>query len=150
MKIHNKIPPTIVTALCGLAIYFSRSLFPAYYHTAFDTVSAALFLLGTATLSAAVLSFKKHQTTVNPLQPETATSLVISGIFKHSRNPMYLGMLLMLISATVKFNVVGGVVVVWMFIVFMTKFQIIPEEAAMEKLFGQAFIDYKTTTRRWV
>ena len=56
----------------------------------------------------------------------------------------------MLISATVKFNVVGGVVVVWMFIVFMTKFQIIPEEAAMEKLFGQAFIDYKTTTRRWV
>ena len=144
---HNKIPPVIVTALCGLAIYLSRSFFPTYHHTAVDIVGAVLFLLGTATMGAAVLSFKKHQTTVNPLHPEKASSLVISGRFKYSRNPMYLGMLL---CATLKFNVVGGVVVVWMFVVFMTKFQILPEEVAMETHFGQAFVDYKTTTRRWV
>tara|TARA_B100000767_G_scaffold103147_1_gene99021 strand:- start:656 stop:1102 length:447 start_codon:yes stop_codon:yes gene_type:complete len=147
---QNKIPPVIVTALCGSAIYLSKSFFPTYHHTAVDIVGAVLFLLGTATMGAAVLSFKKHQTTVNPLHPEKATSLVISGMFKYSRNPMYLGMLLMLLSATLKFNVVGGVVVVWMFVIFMTKFQILPEEVVLETHFGQAFVDYKTTTRRWV
>ena len=101
-------------------------------------------------MGAAVLSFKKHQTTVNPLHPEKATSLVISGMFKYSQNLMYLGMLLMLLSATLKFNVVGGVIVVWMFVIFMTKFQILPEEVVLETHFGQAFVDYKTTTRRWV
>ncbi|MFL3644887.1 MAG: methyltransferase family protein [Cellvibrionales bacterium] len=147
---HNKIPPPIVTAISGLAIYLSRSLFPTYHHTVADIFSAAFFLLGIATLSAAVLSFKQQQTTVNPLQPEKASSLVISGIFKYSRNPMYIGMLLMLLSATLKFNVVGGIVVVLMFVLFITKFQILPEEAAMQKIFGQAFVDYKATTRRWV
>ena len=147
---HNKIPPVIVTALCGLAIYLSRSFFPTYHHTAVDIVGAVLFLLGTATMGAAVLSFKKHQTTVNPLHPEKSSSLVISGMFKYSRNPMYLGLLLMLLSATLKFNLVGGAFVVWMFVIFITKFQILPEEVAMETHFGQAFVDYKTTTRRWV
>lgn len=140
----------IVTALCGLTIYLSRFFFPTYHHTAVDVVGAVLFLLGTATMGAAILSFKKHQTTVNPLHPEKAASLVISGMFKYSRNPMYLGMLLMLLSATLKFNLVGGAFVVWMFVIFITKFQILPEEVALETHFGRAFVDYKTTTRRWV
>ena len=147
---HNKIPPVIVTALCGLTIYLSRFFFPTYHHTAVDVVGAVLFLLGTATMGAAILSFKKHQTTVNPLHPEKAASLVISGMFKYSRNPMYLGMLLMLLSATLMFNLVGGAFVVWMFVIFITKFQILPEEVALETHFGRAFVDYKTTTRRWV
>ena len=147
---HNKIPPVIVTALCGLTIYLSRFFFPTYHHTAVDVIGAVLFLLGTATMGAAILSFKKHQTTVNPLHPEKAASLVISGMFKYSRNPMYLVMLLMLLSATLMFNLVGGAFVVWMFVIFITKFQILPEEVALETHFGRAFVDYKTTTRRWV
>ncbi len=102
------------------------------------------------TLIAAFLSFKKQKTTVNPLQPEMASSLVISGVFKYSRNPMYLGLSLILLSVAIQFNFVGGILIVFVFIAFIAKFQIIPEEIAMEKLFGEEFIRYKKKTRKWI
>ena len=147
---NNTIPPPIVTLICGLGIYFSRSLFPTYNHTSIVIISSLFLSLGTMTLIAAMLSFKKQKTTVNPLQPERASSLVISGVFKYSRNPMYLGLSLILLSAAIQFNFVGGTLIVLMFIAFITKFQIIPEEIAMEKLFGEEFVQYKKKTRKWI
>ena len=147
---NNTIPPPIVTLICGLSIYFSRSLFPTYNHTSIVIISSLFLSLGTMTLIAAMLSFKKHKTTVNPLQPEKASSLVISGVFKYSRNPMYLGLSLILLSVAIQFNFVGGTLIVFTFIAFIAKFQIIPEEIAMEKLFGEEFVRYKKKTRRWI
>ena len=147
---NNKIPPPIITLICGLGIYFSRSLFPKYNYISINIIAVSFLLLGIIILITAVLSFKKQGTTVSPLQPEKASYLVVSGIFKYSRNPMYLGMLLILISMTIKFNFVGGILIIFAFIAFITKFQIIPEEEAMEKLFGQEFKNYKKTTRRWL
>ena len=115
-----------------------------------DIIAALFLLLGITTLITAVLSFKRQSTTVNPLQPEKASSLVVSGIFKYSRNPMYLGMLLILISMTINFNFVGGILIIFVFVAFITKFQIIPEEIVLEKLFGEEFIRYKKKTRRWI
>ena len=149
-KMNNKIPPPIVALICGLGIYLSRSLFPAYNHTSIGITSALFLLLGIMTLIAAFLSFKKQKTTVNPLQPEKASSLVISGVFKYSRNPMYLGLSLILLSVAIQFNFFGGILIVFVFIAFITKFQIIPEEIAMEKLFGEEFIRYKKKTRKWI
>ena len=147
---NNKIPPPIITLICGMGIYFSRPLFPKYNYISIDIIAASFLLLGIIILITAVLSFKRQSTTVSPLQPEKASYLVVSGIFKYSRNPMYLGMLLILISMTIKFNFVGGILIIFGFITFITKFQIIPEEKAMEKLFGQEFKSYKKTTRRWL
>jgi protein-S-isoprenylcysteine O-methyltransferase Ste14 len=147
---NNTIPPPIVTLICGLGIYLSRSLFPTYNHTSIGIISSLFLSLGIMTLIAAMLSFKKQKTTVNPLQPEKASSLVISGVFKYSRNPMYLGLSLILLSAAVQFNFVGGTLIVLMFIAFITKFQISPEEIAMEKLFGEEFVQYKKKTRKWI
>ena len=147
---NNKIPPPIVTLICGLGIYLSRPLFPTYNHTSIDIISALFLSLGIMTLIVAFLSFKKQKTTVNPLQPEKASSLVVSGVFKYSRNPMYLGLSLILLSAAIQFNFVGGILIVFMFIAFITKFQIIPEEIAMERLFGEEFIRYKEKTRKWI
>jgi protein-S-isoprenylcysteine O-methyltransferase Ste14 len=141
---NNKIPPPIITLICGLGIYLSRSLFPTYNHTSTDMIGVSFLLLGIITLITAVLSFKRQSTTVNPLQPEKASSLVISGIFKYSRNPMYLGMLLILLSMTIKFNFIGGILMIF------TKFQIIPEEIVLERLFGDEFTRYKKKTRRWI
>tara|TARA_Y100001978_G_C23667507_1_gene421974 strand:+ start:1241 stop:1567 length:327 start_codon:yes stop_codon:yes gene_type:complete len=95
-------------------------------------------------------TFKKEKTTINPIKIEKATSLVTSGIFKYSRNPMYLGMVLILISTAVKFNFYGGVLVIVFFVYFITIFQILPEEKAMKKLFGEDFLKYKNKTRRWL
>ena len=147
---NNKIPPPIVALICGLGIYLSRSLFPTFNHASIGIISAIFLSLGIMTLIVAVLFFIKQKTTLSPLQPEKASSLVVSGVFKHSRNPMYLGLSLILLSVAVQFNFVGGILIVFMFIAFITKFQIIPEEIAMEKLFGEEFSRYKKRTRRWI
>ena len=76
--------------------------------------------------------------------------MVISGIFRFTRNPMYLGMALVLLSLSFKFNLLGGLIVTVLFIMFITKFQIIPEEEAMLSLFQDEFEIYKENTRRWI
>jgi protein-S-isoprenylcysteine O-methyltransferase Ste14 len=148
--LNTKIPPPIVTATFGLIIYFSKSFSPVYSFENSNMISVIFLLFGLGIFSAAVQSFKKHKTTINPLSPDKASSLVNSGIFSYSRNPMYLGMLLILLSVSFKFNISGGLFISFLFKIYITKFQIIPEEKAMAKLFGEEFISYKNQTRRWV
>ena len=147
---NNKIPPPIVTLTSGLAIYFSRNLFPNHYGIMLDVFSILLLLCGIIIIRTAFLSFKNHQTTINPLNLTKTSSLVNTGVFKYTRNPMYLGMVFILLSIALKFNLYGGLIVILFFFSFITKFQIIPEEKAMEQLFGQKFNNYKKTTRRWL
>ena len=147
---NNKIPPPIVTLTFGLLIYFTKSLFPAFTNGLLSILSLLSLLIGLSILISAVSSFKKQQTTVNPISIEKASSLVVTGIFKYSRNPMYLGMVLILLSISFKFNLIGGIVLTMIFAGYITKFQIIPEEIVMNKLFGDEFEKYKNKTRRWI
>ena len=147
---NNKIPPPIVTLVFGLAIYFSRSIFPDLSNAIFNIISMLLIISGPFILISAVRSFKAHQTTINPINIDNATSLVVSGTFKYSRNPMYLGMALILLSLSFKFNLLGGIFFTLLFAIYITRFQIIPEEAVMEKLFGDDFKNYKSKTRMWI
>jgi protein-S-isoprenylcysteine O-methyltransferase Ste14 len=107
-------------------------------------------VIGISVFVAAVSSFKKQETTVNPISIEKASSLVVDGIFKYSRNPMYLGMSFILLGLTFKFNVIGGLLFTIIFMLFITIFQIKPEEVAMEKLFYQEWKDYIKNVRRWL
>ena len=147
---NNKIPPPIVAFICGLAIYFSKSFFNQFYNFNNNIISLFLVILGLAIFLSAIKSFRRQKTTVNPLEPRQASSLVTSGIFKFSRNPMYLGMLIILLSLSCKFNLIGGMIISLFFYIFITKFQIIPEEAAMNELFGNEFIVYSNKTKRWI
>ena len=147
---NNKIPPPIVTLTFGLLIYFTKSLFPAFTNGLLSILSLLSLLIGLSILISAVSSFKKQQTTVNPIAIEKASSLVVTGIFKYSRNPMYLGMVLILLSISFKFNLIGGIVLTMLFTGYITTFQIIPEEIVMNKLFGDEFEKYKNKTRRWI
>ena len=113
-------------------------------------ISLFLLILGLIIFISAVRSFREQKTTVNPLKPKQASSLVTSGIFRFSRNPMYLGMLIILLSISFKFNLLGGIIISLLFFIFITKFQIYPEEEAMNELFGDKFIQYSNTTRRWI
>ena len=63
---------------------------------------------------------------------------------------MYLGMLIVLLSISFKFNLAGGIVISLFFYLFITKFQILPEEEAMNELFGDEFTEYANRTRRWI
>tara|TARA_Y100001970_G_scaffold125320_2_gene155075 strand:- start:3576 stop:4022 length:447 start_codon:yes stop_codon:yes gene_type:complete len=147
---NNKIPPPIVTFICGIVIYFSKSFFNEFFSYSNDAISLFLLILGLVVFISAVKSFRKQKTTVNPLEPRQASSLVTSGIFKLSRNPMYLGMLIILLAVSFKFNLIGGMLTSLFFYIFITRFQILPEEAAMNELFGNEFIVYSNKTRRWI
>jgi protein-S-isoprenylcysteine O-methyltransferase Ste14 len=147
---NNRIPPPIVTFICGITIYYSKSFFNKFLSYSNNRISIFLLILGLFVFISAVRSFRKQKTTVNPLAPKQASSLVVSGIFEYSRNPMYLGMLIVLLSISFKFNLVGGIVISLFFTLFITRFQIFPEEEAMNELFGDKFIEYSNKTRRWI
>ena len=147
---NNKIPPPLVTIFFGCCIYFSKDFFLTANTQLLTLLSYVLFLLGLGILFSAARSFKEHQTTINPIKIESASSLVVSGIFNYSRNPMYLGMALILLGLSLKFNLIGGLIFTTLFILFITNFQIKPEEKAMQKIFGEEFLSYKNKVRRWL
>ena len=147
---ETKIPPPIVTLVFGLSIYFSRGIFQVVEIKYSFYFGILLLLLGFVILISAVRLFRKDKTTVNPLSPEQATKLVTDGIFKYSRNPMYLGMALLLGSIAVFFNLIGGIILIVLFCAYITKFQIFPEERAMRDLFSDDFDKYTKATRRWI
>ena len=148
--IQNKIPPPIVTLFFGLCIYFSRDYFLSYEYKLLDILSYIFYFSGFFVLVLAVSLFKKQNTTVNPIKIENASSLVTSGVFEYSRNPMYLGMTLILLGLALMFNLIGGILFTLLFTIYITKFQIKPEEEVMERLFGEDFLKYKQKVRMWL
>ena len=146
----NKIPPPVVTLFFGLCIYSSQEYFPEYNLKFLTIVSYISYFAGLSILILAVSLFKKQNTTVNPIKIENTSSLVTSGIFEYSRNPMYLGMALILFGLAIMFNLIGGTLFTILFTIYITKFQIRPEEEVMERLFGEDFLKYKQNVRMWL
>ena len=147
---NNKIPPPIIALVCALGILFSKPFFREYSNVNNSSISILFFLIGIACFFFAIKLFKKHNTTISPLKPEKATSLIVSGIYMYSRNPMYLGMLFILISISIRYNIIGGIISISTFIIYITKFQIIPEEEQLKRIFGEKFLNYKKKTRMWL
>jgi protein-S-isoprenylcysteine O-methyltransferase Ste14 len=106
--------------------------------------------VGFIVLLIAISAFIKLKTTINPLKPEDATFLVTTGIFRLSRNPMYLGLLLLIISLWVKTGAVSGFILVPSFVAYLNYFQILPEERAMKALFLGKYKVYCQQVRRWL
>ena len=97
-----------------------------------------------------IASFVRAKTTVNPMKPASASALVVSGLYARSRNPMYLGLLLILIGWAVYLSNGLAFLLLLAFILYMNRFQIEPEERALISLFGQEFVAYKSRVRRWL
>lgn len=98
----------------------------------------------------AVRQFGRAETTVNPLNPEKASSLVTDGIFAKSRNPMYVGLLMLLAAWTIWLQSLTNIAVAVLFIPVMNHFQIKPEERALRELFGAEFEEYCRNVSRWI
>lgn len=97
-----------------------------------------------------VFVFFKNNTTINPLRPEKASMLVIRGLYRISRNPMYLGMLLILTGFGIWLGNPINVLLITSFILIINALQIIPEEKALLKQFGEQYFDYTKRVRRWI
>ena len=133
-------------------MWLTTWLLPAFAFAmpASRAVAFCLALIGFVAGVSGVVSFRRAATSVNPLRPETASSLVVSGIYRFTRNPMYLGLLVVLLGWAVFLS--SAVAFVWLpaFVVYMNRFQIGPEETALASLFGPEFTNYRMKVRRWL
>jgi protein-S-isoprenylcysteine O-methyltransferase Ste14 len=109
-----------------------------------------LCLFGVLFVIAGVVSFRGAKTTVNPLQPELASTLVTSGVYRFTRNPMYLGFGLMLLAWCVQLESLWSMSLLVVYVFYLQRFQIQAEENALALLFEEEFIQYKKRVRRWL
>ena len=147
MNLDTKIPPPIVTIIILSIIYFFSL---KDYNINNELISIFLLVLGILFILSAVIQFVKRKTTVNPTKPHKTTSLVISGTFKITRNPMYLGMLLIIMSYSFYKSSIISLVLIPLFIFYINKFQIEPEEYEMRKKFGKEYEEYCKKVDRWI
>lgn len=145
-------PPLLQLLIYGIAGYIAAASIPELaYRSAFSFWAGLTFgLMGMIILLASVRSFAKAGATVNPIEPEKAERLVTSGLYRFTRNPMYLGMLLVLLAAALAFQNIAAVIGPLLFFTSITLLQIIPEERVLERTFGNAFATYRQQTRRWI
>ena len=146
----TKIPPPIIALICIILNYLSTYIINPIKFPNTEIISGFIFLVGLLTAIFAILLFKKYKTTVNPIDPEETTTLVTTGIFSITRNPMYLGLFFLISSTVLFFGSWLGIIILVIFVWYINKFQIIPEEQAMEKLFGNKYNEYRKNVRRWI
>lgn len=113
-------------------------------------IAIAFVVLGVAIVLAGVIQFRRASTTVNPVKPEDSSSLVVTGVYARTRNPMYLGFALVLAGWAVFLANLLTLVGVIAFVLYIDRFQIVPEERALHTRFGLQFDDYRRRVRRWI
>ena len=147
-----KIPPVALVIVAAVLMWLASTCAPRLnLELPFQASIAGVFgLVGLATCTLGVVEFKRAKTTVNPTKPQSSSSLVTSGIYRHTRNPMYLGFVFILAGwAAVTANLVTFLALP-AFVLYMNQFQIKPEERALMAIFGDQFKAYCATVRRWI
>ena len=147
-----RVPPLVVVILVALVMWTVSWYTPALAFTFPGRVllAASTTIVGIIASSSGVVSFKRAGTSVNPMKPDSSSSLVCSGMYAFTRNPMYLGFLLMIVGWSIYLSNVLAFLMVPFFIVYLNRFQIEPEERVLSARFGQEFIDYRARVRRWL
>ena len=152
MNLHLRIPPLAVVALAGGLAWIAARLVPGlnFEFPLRPALATTFGLLGVVCSALGVASFRRAGTTVNPLTPDTTTALVVSGIYRLTRNPMYLGFLFLLLAEIVWLANPVALLLAPAFVLYLNRFQIGPEEIALRSRFGAEFHSYATRVRRWI
>ena len=150
--LDNRIPPPVLAlVIAAVMVLVTRGAAPlAIPAPARYTVSSAFVAVAGFMILPAFAAFGRAGTTINPVRIDTASSLVTMGVYRFTRNPMYLALTCLLIALAV------GLARGWafagpaIFALYITRFQIIPEERVMDAKFGDAYRDYRRRVRRWL
>ena len=145
-----KIPPLIQMTICCVIAIVLATYLPLYSFEAHWLVVVTVGLAGTLFLLPAVVSFVRQNTTVNPQTPSAATTLVTNGVYGVTRNPMYVGMLLLLLSFALWIGDASAFVAVLIFFLTIDRFQIRREEESLRQIFGPAFEEYAKRVPKWL
>ncbi|MDN3679973.1 isoprenylcysteine carboxylmethyltransferase family protein [Vibrio tapetis subsp. quintayensis] len=151
-RLELKVPPVVVFVLALVLMWWSVVSWPSL---AFELPLRTVFVMICVASSgyigiAGVLEFRRHQTTVNPHTPNNASTVVDTGIFKYTRNPMYLGLVVLLIGALFYWSSLAPLWVIVAFIGYLNRFQISAEERILSEKYGSQYTDYLTKVRRWI
>ena len=149
-KFKNKIPPTILTLLFLIFNYilsFNSLKIDIPNRYFFTTL---LLILGFYIIIRSSRLFAQAKTSIDPLRPFKSTSLITNDIYRYSRNPMYFGYLLIILSSSVYLGNVMSIIIIPLFIFTINFLQIIPEEEALKDLFGPTYDEYLSKVRRWI
>jgi len=146
----TKIPPPILALVMIVLIYLSSFFIESTKFNYQGSLSVLVLILGLACAIPSFKLFARYKTTISPLKPSDATALVTEGMYRYSRNPMYLGLLLLTIASTIWFGTWFGIIINIVFIFLINFLQIIPEEEALLEIFGEEYEEYKKNVRRWI
>jgi len=147
-----KIPPPVVALLTALAMWGLARYDSAPVAWIFLRIPVASLLLLTGLLfdAAGFLTFRRVRTTINPMRPKSTSTLVQSGVYKLTRNPMYLGLACILCGWAVYLWSPWALCGPLAFVAYITRFQIIPEERVLTVLFGEVYSAYRAKVGRWL
>ena len=151
-SLELKIPPPAQFVITAAAMFGVSKIVPAlkFSLSGSTAVGIGLAVIGLSSGIMGVMQFKKAQTTPNPKEIEKASSLVTSGIYQYTRNPMYLGLVLMLLGWALYLSHFLAFILIPLFMMYITRFQIQPEERMMTQKFGQNYQAYLQKVRRWI
>tara|TARA_B100001094_G_scaffold301367_1_gene327565 strand:- start:270 stop:713 length:444 start_codon:yes stop_codon:yes gene_type:complete len=145
-----KIPPPILVLILVTSIYLSKNKLEIIDFPYRHSISLLILLIGIFILINPVFKFIKSKTTVNPIKFKKVNKLVTSGIYKYSRNPIYLGKILIIISTTVFYLNYYSMITPLIFYFWINRFQIKREEVFLKEKFGKEYLLYCSKTRRWI
>ena len=152
LKLDNKVPPPAVALLIAATMWHLSSYEPALSLSAEMSEILILFLVivGVSFDVCGLLAFRQLKTTINPMSPNKTSALVTGGIYRLSRNPMYVGLFLFLMAWAIQLSMLWPFIGPVLFVIYITRFQITPEERVMESKFGDEYLIYKNKVRRWL
>ncbi|MGE8274031.1 methyltransferase family protein [Stenotrophomonas sp.] len=150
--LETRIPPPLVMLLCAAAGYLASRLWPG---TVLPLPMPALLAGGVMAVGLALnllpkLAFQRARTTVNPLRPSASSALVTHGVYRYTRNPMYLGQATVLAGAMLYLQNLTALLAVPLFVIYITRLQIVPEERALSARFPEAYAGFRQRVRRWL
>lgn len=148
--LKTRIPPPLYVLAVALAMYGISYYLPMPIDSSASRWGWVFSLLGLMLTGWAGVTFRRSHTTFNPLQPSKASQLVIHGPFRFTRNPMYLGFVLMLTGCALSLDNCFACLGIPLFTLIVTFLQIIPEERALQGRFGQEYDQYLTRVNRWI
>lgn len=150
--LDHRIPPPLVGALLAAAMWSVAGWGPALAWPAAPKYLAVALLAaaGIAFDVLGILAFRSSRTTVNPLQPQRASALVTGGVYRVTRNPMYVGMTFLLLAWAAYLSSLLPLLGPALLVLYLTRFQIRPEERALQALFGAQYTAYAARVRRWL
>ena len=151
-RLELKIPPPLITLLSGLGMWLVARHIPSLSIEipGRGGISLAFYIAGGIFDLSGFLAFRKERTSINSFKPTSASAVVIQGMYRYTRNPMYFGLLLILAGWAISLAHLCAFLFLPLFVAYINRFQILPEERILAAKFGAEYSIYLDTVRRWI